>query len=152
MVAVEEGRCTAGGGRLHNVPENFVLPRMTLQTLIIYWFCGSIQPHCPPLKYVNHRDFPGKEKYMRVQLNQMKRMIKEVVRAGQKVGFFHGNRLNMNNTGRATQLYEAVHKLFEFKTNSMNQPMNHNRRHSSLMWKTYHNTMQKNKWKLVGEP
>ena len=140
------------GGRLHNVPENFVLPRMTLQTLIIYWFCGSIQPHCPPLKYVNHRDFPGKEKYMRVQLNQMKRMIKEVVQAGQKVGFFHGNRLNMNNTGRATQLYEAVHKLFEFKTNSMNQPMNHNRRHSSLMWKTYHNTMQKNKWKLVGEP
>ena len=110
------------GGKLHNVPENFVLPRMTLQTLIIYWFCGSIQPHCPPLKYVNHNDFPGKEKTMRVQLGQMKRMIREVIRAGRKVGFFHGERLNINSTSRATRLYEAVHKLFEFKTNSVNQP------------------------------
>jgi hypothetical protein len=36
------------GGQLHNVPENFKLPRMTLQTLITFWFCGSTQPHCPP--------------------------------------------------------------------------------------------------------
>ena len=90
------------GGRLHNVPEHFVLPRMTLQTLIIYWFCGSRQPHCPPLKYVKHQDFPGKEKNMRIVLNQMKRMIKEVIRAGHKVGFFYGggNRLNLNSTVR----------------------------------------------------
>ena len=88
---------------------------------------------------------------MRVQLGQMKRMIKEVIRAGRKVGFLHGNRLNIDSTSRATRLYEAVHKLFEFKTNSVNQPTKHDRRHSSLMWKTYHNTMQRNKWKLVGE-
>ena len=136
------------GGKLHNVPENFVLPRMTLQTFITYWFCGSNQPHCPPLKYVKHNDFPGKERYMRTVLAQMGRMMKEVVRAGRRVGFLHGNRLNLNNTGRATQLYEAVHKLFEFQSMSVG----HDRRHSSLMWKTYHNTMQKNKWKLVGEP
>ena len=91
---------------------------------------------------MNHNDFPGKEKYMRVQLNQMKRMIKEVIRAGYKVGFFHGNRLNMNSTGRATQLYESVHKLFEFKAVILT-PNNHTRRHTSLMWKTYHNNMQK---------
>ena len=29
----------------------------------------------------------------------------------------------MNSTRWATQLYEALHKLFEFKTNSMNQPI-----------------------------
>ena len=110
------------GGKLHNVPENFVLPRMTLQTLIIYWFCGSIQPHYSPLKYVNHNDFPGKEKLMRVQLGQMKQMIKEVIRACWKVGFLHRNRLNIDSTSWATRLYEAVHKLFEFKTNSVNQP------------------------------
>ena len=139
------------GGRLHNVPENFVLPRMTLQTLIVYWFCGSVQPHCPPLKFVTFRDFPGKEKKMRVTLNQMKRMVKEVIRAGHRVGFFHSNRLNMNSTVRATQLYEAVYKLFEFNTKAGNQPISHDRRHSSLMWKTYHNTMQRNKWKFAGE-
>ena len=147
-VGVGRRKMYCWGGKLHNVPENFVLPRMTLQTLITYWFCGSNQPHCPPLKYVKHNDFPGKERYMRTVLAQMGRMMKEVVRAGRKVGFFHGNRLNLNNTGRATQLYEAVHKLFEFQSMSVG----HDRRYSSLMWKTYHNTMQKNKWKLVGEP
>ena len=74
-------------------------------------------------------------------------MMKEVVRAGYKVGFLHGRRLNLNNTRRASLLYEAIHKLFEFKATTIG----HNRRHTSIMWKTYHNTMQKNKWKLVGE-
>ena len=62
------------------------------------------------MRYVKHNDFPGKEGYMRIVLAQIGRMMKEVVRAGRKVDFFHGNRLNLNNTGRATQLYEAVHK------------------------------------------
>ena len=82
---------------MHNVPEHFMLPRMTLQTFIIYGFFGSRQLHCPPLKYVKHQDFPGKKKNMRIVLNQMKRMIKEVIWAGHKVGFFYGggNRLNL---------------------------------------------------------
>ena len=97
-VGVGRRKMYCWGGKLHNVPENFVIPRMTLQTLIIYWYCGSKQPHCPPLKYVNHCNFPGKEKKMRVILSQTKQMIKEVVRTGYKVGFLHGNRLNLNNT------------------------------------------------------
>jgi hypothetical protein len=33
------------GGKLHNVPENFVIPRMTLQMLMYYWYCRSKNPH-----------------------------------------------------------------------------------------------------------
>ena len=85
------------------------------------------------------------------QMKQMKQMIKEVIRAGHKVGFFTGNRLNMNNTVRATQLYEAVQGLFEFKTSAGDRQITHTRRHSSLTWKTYHNNIQRNNWKSVRE-
>jgi hypothetical protein len=41
----------------HNVPENFIIPRMSLHTLIVYWYCGSIQPYCPPLQFAKGHDF-----------------------------------------------------------------------------------------------
>lgn len=130
------------GGRLHNVPQNFILPRMTLQTLITYWFCGSNQPHCPPLCHAKPYDFPHK-KNMKVVLCQMKRVINMVMRAGEIVHFGFGN--GINTTVKATQLYEAVHEFFLYPS------IRHKRRYSSISWKTYHNEISKNKGKLVGE-
>ena len=46
---------------IHNVPEGFEIPRMNLQTLIVYWHCGSTQPLVPPLRYVKAYDFPKKQ-------------------------------------------------------------------------------------------
>jgi hypothetical protein len=48
------------GGMLHNVPENFTIPRMSFHTLIVYWYCGSIQPYCPPLQFAKGHDFTKK--------------------------------------------------------------------------------------------
>ena len=131
------------GGKLHNVPENFILPRMTLQTLISYWFCGSRQPHCPPLRYAKTSDFPNKAKTMKVVLCQMKRLIKAVVRAGEHIRFGYGN--GIKTTVKATQVYEAVLDYFLFPT------IKHKRRYSSISWKTYHNQLSKNGGKYVGE-
>jgi hypothetical protein len=48
---------------------------------------------------------------MNVTLSQMRRMIREVRRAGEKVNFDFGGRMN---TVKVTQLYEAVQMLFFF--------------------------------------
>jgi hypothetical protein len=130
------------GGKLHNVPENFVIPRMTLQTLVCYWYCGSTNPHCPPLRYAKAFDFPTK-KSMRTTLSQMKRMVKEVVRAGRINNFYFGN--GIKTTAKATQLYEAVYPMFAFPG------INHTRRFCSISWKTYYNQLLKNRGKLIGE-
>mmetsp|Transcript_14302 Transcript_14302/g.26816 ORF Transcript_14302/g.26816 Transcript_14302/m.26816 type:complete len:268 (+) Transcript_14302:1057-1860(+) len=67
------------GGRLHNLPENFVLPKMNLQTLIVYWFCGSKHPLIPALKNVKSWDFKN-PKTMKVVLSQMRVLVSHVLR------------------------------------------------------------------------
>ncbi len=131
------------GGMLHNVPENFELPKMTLQTLISYWHCGSTQPPIPPLRYARSYDFPTKKRAMTVTLSQMKRMMKEVYRAGQMVRFDFDS--TPWNTAKATRLYEMIYEKFSFPT------IKHQRRYSAISWKTYHNVLVKNRYKFVGE-
>ena len=79
---------------------------------------------------------------MKVTLSQMRRMIREVRRAGERVNFDFGGRMN---TVKATKLYEAVQEQFFFPT------LKHRRRYSSISWKTYHNELCRNKGRLVGE-
>ena len=126
---------------MHNVPEHFVIPRMTLQTLITSWYCGSTQPLVPPLKYAKSYDFPGKT--MKFTLSQMKRIMTKVEQAARWVNFDMSS--GMHNTAKATQLYMAIEAFFLFPT------IKHRRRYESIAWKTYFNAMIKNQGKLVGE-
>ena len=142
----ERGNCRrmyCWGGKLHNLPKNFILPVMTLQTLICNWYCGSTNPHCPPLKYAKAFDFPTK-KNMKAVLSQMKRMMNAVTRAAERVSFHFGSE-GINTTAKATRLYEAIHHLFKINNNCRS------RRFASISWKTVHNVLVKNKMKLVGE-
>lgn len=131
------------GGMLHNVPENFVIPRMSLHTLIIYWYCGSTHPHCPPLHFARGYDF--KKKSMPQRLSQMRRLIKFVRKAALKESFYI-RAGGIQTTVQATQLYEATKHNFEHP--GIYEKI---RRHESISWKTYYNIMAKNKWKFVGE-
>jgi hypothetical protein len=40
-----------------NIPENFVLSRMSLHTLIVYWYYSSVQPHYPGFQYTKAFNF-----------------------------------------------------------------------------------------------
>ena len=80
---------------------------------------------------------------MKVTLSQMKRMIREVRRAAERINFSFGN--GRMSTVKATQLYEAVQEQFHFPT------LKHTRRYSSISWKTYHNELLRNRGRLVGE-
>jgi hypothetical protein len=99
------------GGRFHNIPENFVIPKMNLQTLIVYWFCGSQHPFVPPLRFAKCWDFNNR-KFMKVYLSQMKRMIDEVCRGAAYVNFSLDG--GVDSPAKATRLYEAVEHLFKF--------------------------------------
>ena len=132
------------GGRLHNCPQDFVLPDMTLSTLVSYWYCGSHDPHVPPLRYVMAYDLPH-IRNASIRLSQMKRMMKEVVRGGTKVGYSMG--MGVPTPAAAIRLYDCTKHLFRFPSLRVTQ----RRRYESLKWKTYHNAMAKNRWKFVGE-
>lgn len=131
------------GGRLHNLPENFVLPKMNLQTLIVYWFCGSKHPLVPALKNVKSWDF-NKPKTMKVALSQMRVLMSHVLRGYQAVGHELGPD-GIDIPAKATRVYEATRHLFKYSGT------NNNRRHSAFTWKTVYNDLQKNKFKFMGE-
>ena len=131
---------------MRSVPENFTVPTMTLQTLITFWLCGSKQPHCPPLKYAKARDFPKNKKTMQVKLCQMKRMMREVFKAGRICRFNFDFDQDDWTVARATRLYEMTHQMFAYLSLKR-----HKRRLTSILWKTYHNELIRNKGRLVGE-
>ena len=81
---------------------------------------------------------------MKVVLSQMKRMINEVVRASQAVGF-HWDERGIDSVHKATKLYEAISHFFAYGG------IKHKGRHSAIAWKTYYSLMQRNKYKFVGE-
>jgi hypothetical protein len=132
-----------GGGRLQNIPEHFIISRMTLHTLIVYWYCGSVQPHCLPLQHVRAFDFP-KKKSMAQRISQMKKIITYVRKAAHEEGFYT-RPSGITTTTQATQLYETIKKKFEHP--AINEQI---RRHESIGWKTYYNIMSKEKWRFQG--
>ena len=49
------------GGKMHNVPEGFKIPRMTLGSLITCWFVGDKRDGIPPLRFVQCYDLVDKK-------------------------------------------------------------------------------------------
>ena len=102
------------GGNLHNVPEGFTMPTMNLHTLIVNWFVGSKHPLIPPLKFARADDFP-KVKSMKCTLSKMRKYMKAVIRAANKVGIEVGvDGKLIKSVAKANLVYERVHKLFEY--------------------------------------
>jgi len=131
------------GGQFHNIPENFVLPKMNLNTLIYYWFCGSKHPLVPPLKYARSWDFRN-PRAMTSVLAQMKKMVSHVLRAATHVRFDLGTN-GVDSLDKATRLYEAIIHLFQYGGTK------NTRRYTAMTWKTVYLDLQKHKFKFVGE-
>ena len=134
------------GGKYHNVPRGFEIPKMNLHTLIVYWFVGSEHPVVPPLKYVKPFDFPNKNR-MRITICQMKKLMNGVLVAARRDDRFDPGNFgsNIKTAEDATLLYNVVKTYFYY------QSANHERRLSALGWKTVHNLYQKNQFKFANE-
>ena len=133
------------GGSLHNVPEGFKMPTMNLHTLIVNWFVGSKHPLIPPLKFSRPDDYP-KVKSMKCTLSKMRKYMKAVLRAANKVGIETGIDGKLIKTvQKANLIYEKTHELFEY-----NHPR-FKRRNVQLVWRTMFDIFVKNGCKYLGE-
>ena len=77
----------------------------------------------------------------------MKKLMFHVHRAGEMEGFQfdRGNSSNWT-TDKARRLFDKVFHRFHFPSIGGRRV-----RYEALMWKTFHNHLQKNQWKFVGE-
>ena len=142
---VERRKVYHWGGQLHNVPQNFKIPRMTLGSLISCWFCGDKREKLPPLRFVNSYDFPQK-KNGKVLISQWRKMIIHVRRAADTVGFRIPSNSNLSASD-CVSLYAAVKPLFRYTS----LRTNHKRRYEGILWKTVFNIVTKNKGLFADE-
>ena len=133
------------GGRIHNIPEGFKVPKMTLGALITCWFCGDTRESIPPLRFVHTFDLV-EIKSAKVLISQWRTMMKHVRRAADIVGFRIPRNNNMS-TSDTVALYSAVKPLFKYKS----LRLNHKCRYEGILWKTVHNIVLKNKGKFEDE-
>lgn len=68
------------GGKIHNLPQDFEIPRMTLGALITCWYCGDRRDRMPPLRFVRAYDLPHKRN-AGVLIAQWRKMMMHVQRA-----------------------------------------------------------------------
>ena len=134
------------GGRIHNVPENFEIPKMTLGALITVWFCGDRRQRIPPLKYIQGYDLPTR-KNAKVVISQMRKMIMYVRKAAEVVGFSIPRDSNDMTEADTVALYAAVKELFKYKS----LRVNFRRRFEGILWKTVFNMVSQHKGKFADE-
>ena len=133
------------GGKMHNVPEGFKIPRMTLGSLITCWFVGDKRDGIPPLRFVQCYDLVDK-KNAKVIISQWRTLIKHVRRAADSVGFRIPENNNMT-TADTVALYQAIQPLFRYKS----LRVNHKQQYDAILWKTVFNIVIKNKGKFATE-
>jgi hypothetical protein len=131
-------------GEVNRVPKDFVLPHMTLCTLVISWFCGNPSTKTLPLKYLTTMDL--KTKSMKSELRKMKQMIAAVTAGATKVELDMDFVNGAWDIPRALQLYGGVKELFEYPSKSTQT-----RRSDQISWRTVFNLYMKNGKKFATE-
>ena len=134
------------GGRLHNVPQDFVVPRMTLGGLITCWYCGDRRQRIPPLRFVQAYDLPDK-KNGKVLVSQWRKMMMYVRKAAEVVGFQLPQDSSDMSESDTVALYSAVKPLFKYKS----LRVNFKRRFEGILWKTVFNIVSKYQGKFADE-
>jgi len=146
-VAVLDWQTCLGGGKSKIVlaPPDYKFPVLTLETLILRWYCGDRTKNVPPYRMLSGKDLPAM-KSARHMLCMMRKVIKHVERAAVEVA----NRKELVIRRRPWRpkdckaLYDGVAHFFKI-------PGKQKRRFSQISWKTYYNMLEKRKWKLFGE-
>ena len=131
-------------GKLNLLPDNYVFPSMTLQSLIFMWFCGDWPNSIPPYKLLRYWD-KSSIKNGRQKLSMMKKVIEQVVRGATIVNMQALVNPNMREEN-CLELYTRIKHLFWFPSTEKKA-----RRYQSMSWKSFYNILAKRKWRLYGE-
>ena len=131
------------GGRYNLLPQNFILPSLTLSAFISYFLLGNKETGVPPLRLINPRDIKhsgtadGSKPNIKI-VTDMRRMMKYVEEAARDAEVWENNPKRWDSA-KITHMYEKT------KHRYMVPPKKGRWRYESLMWKSYLNILKSNK-------
>ena len=131
-------------GRFQLLPNEFIIPFLTLASLVTAWYCGNISKGIPPYKVLRSWDVRH-IKYGKAQLSQMKKLM-GYVEKGTRIVNLPGLLKSKMDERDAINLYNSVKHLFHFPTREKTM-----RRYATISWKSYYNLLAKRKFRLYGE-
>lgn len=128
----------------HVFPQDWVLPRLSFEGLMVYWFLGDPSVGVPPLMNVGGSEFKNLSRGVRKR-SDMKYLMKHVERKGREAGCYIDD-FNDWTDDAVRNLYAKVRKYFEYATKSSAQT-----KFDKLSWETVCHNVRKAKGILVGE-
>ena len=134
-------------GRFNILPQNFIIPSLTLASFLAFYLLGKPSEGVPPFRLVKPIDLKNSNSGSKVNtkiLTDMKRMIGFVKRAGREFNLWEEDP-DAWTPAKVTRLYEGVHWKFKIP------PKKGTRRFEGITWITYLRIIQKANGKLMGD-
>jgi hypothetical protein len=128
---------------ISRIPKGFILPDMTLCTLITCWYTGNEYKKIAPYRFLKMNDFEGdkiQKKKIARKLSNMKRLMRLVELCAQREQIIIHRRTAEWNTRMTVDLYNGIKHYFEY-----GGLIRMDKRHKQLSWKTVLNHYIKKK-------
>lgn len=128
----------------HCLPQHWVLPRLSFEGLMVYWFLGDPSNGVPPLIKVGGTEFKNIQRGVRKR-SDMKYLMKHVERKGREENCYmdHVKDWTPDNV---RLLFDQTNKYFDYP--NRNSP---HTKFDKLSWETVCHNVRRNKGVLVGE-
>ena len=101
-------------GKFHILPQNYIIPTLTLASFIAFFLVGKPQEGVPPFRLVKPVDLKESNKGQKMNVKiftDMKKMMHFVERAGRESNVWEDDPNNWT-TAAVTRLYETIHWKF----------------------------------------
>mmetsp|Transcript_25410 Transcript_25410/g.37992 ORF Transcript_25410/g.37992 Transcript_25410/m.37992 type:complete len:446 (-) Transcript_25410:237-1574(-) len=128
----------------HVLPEGWVLPRLSFEGLVQFWFLGDPTAGVPPLIKVGGTEFKNLPRGVRKR-SDMKYLMKHVERKGRELGCYIDN-IDDWTIGSVRNLFARTKQYFEYPNKSSAQT-----KFDKLSWETVCHNLRRNKGYLLGE-
>lgn len=128
----------------HVLPEGWVLPRLSFEGLMEYWYLGDPSSKVPPLINVGGTEFKSLPRGVRKR-SDMKYLMKHVERKARELGCYIDN-INNWSIESVRNLYARTRQFFEYPNKSSAQT-----KFDKLSWETICHNLRRNKGVLLGE-
>ena len=128
----------------HVLPESWVLPRLSFEGLMHFWYLGDPSAGVPPLIKVGGTEFKNLPRGVRKR-SDMKYLMKHVERKGKELGCYIEN-INDWTADAVRNLFARTKEFFEYPNKSSAQT-----KFDKLSWETVCHNLRRNKGILVGE-
>ena len=134
----------SNNGKLQLLPDGFIIPFLTLSSLVTAWYCGNVSKGIPPYRLLRAWDLRH-IKSGKSMLSQMRKVMK-CMEKGVEIVNLPGLIKGKMEERDAITLYNSVKHLFFSPSKDKKK-----RRYESMSWKTFYNILSQRKFRLFGE-